>query len=64
MFDWGYQVRFSNCKALVRVLYSDLDLSHFPPFGMEVAKLIMELTTNPSLCLDMRHDTSHCGVSS
>lgn len=67
MFDQDHQVGFSNCRDLVRVLYSDLDLSHLPPYGMHVAKFIIEILENLKLHQDTRSDTScrsHHGESS
>lgn len=50
MFDQGHQVGFSNCKALVRVLYLDLDLNCLPPSSIDMAKFIMKLVIDLSLC--------------
>lgn len=43
MFNQGHHVGYANCKDLVQVLYPDLNLSHLPPFSMDVAKFIMEI---------------------
>lgn len=64
MFELSHQVGFFNYQALVWILYSKLDLNRLPSFGKDVAKFIMQLVVDLSLCLGIKPDTSLCGVTS
>lgn len=59
IFDQVHQVGYSNCQALVRVLYLSIDLDHLPSSSKDVAKFIMQLIADPSPCWNIRPNTPY-----
>lgn len=43
MFDIGHSIDYSSYKNMVRILYSNLDLSHLPLFRRNLDEFLAEI---------------------